>query len=91
MVGREAKATKKYLDHLFAAGGRKRLFDVEEFDAVAIAVRMPSITFGTLPGVIENLSQSKEAVVAAQTASAFLQLAAKNFKANAGSFADAES
>jgi hypothetical protein len=91
VVARDAKATKKYLDRLLAAGGVERRFDIMDFDTLALEFRMPPVTFAALPGLMHDLSLLRDVAVAAQTASAFLLFAAKNdLRADANAFVDAE-
>jgi hypothetical protein len=85
------KATRKYLDRLFAAGGITSSFEIEEFNAVAIASQMTPLVYAKLPAVMNEVYFVKDVVVAAQTAMALVQHAAKNaHRADANSFVDAE-
>ncbi len=86
-----AKATRKYLDRLFAAGGTSPTFEIEEFNAVAIASQMTPLAYAKLPGIMNDVYFVKDLVVAAQTAMALVQHAAKNaHRADANAFVDAE-
>jgi len=86
-----AKATRKYLDRLFAAGGISPTFEIEEFNAVAIASQMTPLAYAKLAGVMNEIYSVRDIVVAAQTAMALVQHAAKyGRRADANAFVDAE-
>jgi hypothetical protein len=50
---------------------------MREFDEIALSLRMPSMTFARLPAVLEEYFICGGVVLAAQVASGFLQLSAR--------------